>query len=62
MTKRVSFPRASLAVFFRIGADAWFERRDAERFEIFEQTVRVGDNEALSLLVISDDEMLEDLP
>ena len=46
----------------RIGADAWFERRDAERFEIFEQTVQIGGNEVLSLLVINDDEMLEDLP
>lgn len=46
----------------RIGADAWFDRRDAERFEIFEQTVQIGDNEVLSLLVFNDDEMLEDLP
>lgn len=46
----------------RIGADAWFERREAERFEIVEQTVQVSDSEVLSLLIFSDDEMLEDLP
>ena len=46
----------------RIGADAWFECRDAEKFEIYEQTVQVGNNEILSLLVIIDGEMLEDLP
>ncbi len=46
----------------RIGADAWFERREAEKFEIFEQTVQISDSEVLSLLTFSDEEMLEDLP
>jgi hypothetical protein len=44
----------------RIGADAWFDRRDAERFEVHEQTMRTGPEEALTLVVISDPKMLED--
>lgn len=45
----------------RLGADAWFERREAEKFEILEQSVQVGDQEILSLVVLQDDEMLEDV-
>jgi hypothetical protein len=44
----------------KIGADAWFDRRDAERFELFEQTIRMGPQETLTLLLISDAKMLED--
>jgi len=44
----------------KIGADAWFERREAERYEVTEQTVHVADNEILTLVLISDDDMLED--
>jgi hypothetical protein len=44
----------------RIGADAWFDRRDAERFEVHEQTMRTGPEETLTLVVISDPKMLED--
>ncbi|WP_413208438.1 ImmA/IrrE family metallo-endopeptidase [Rhodospirillum sp. A1_3_36] len=43
----------------KIGADAWFDRIEADRFEIQEQTVRVGPEETLTLLVFLDDEMLE---
>lgn len=48
-----TFPR-------KVGADAWFDRRDADRYEIYEQSIRTGDNEILSLLTITDDKMLED--
>jgi hypothetical protein len=44
----------------KIGADAWFDRRDADQFEIQEQTVRVGDDEILTLLLITTDRMLGD--
>jgi hypothetical protein len=44
----------------KIGADAWFDRRDAGQFEIHEQTVRVADDEILTLLLITEDRMLED--
>ena len=44
----------------KIGADAWFDRWDAERFEIHEQTMRLGDGEILSLILVSDQRMLED--
>lgn len=44
----------------KIGADAWFDRRDAERFEVFEQTIKTGPRETLTLVLISDLEMLGD--
>jgi hypothetical protein len=44
----------------KIGADAWFDRRDAERFEVQEQTIRTGPDEILSLVLMTDDEMLCD--
>lgn len=43
-----------------IGADAWFDRRDADRFELYEQTFKVADDEILTLLIFKDEEMLED--
>lgn len=44
----------------KIGADAWFDRRDADEFEIYEQTVRIGNDEILTLLLITEDRMLEE--
>lgn len=44
----------------KIGADAWFDRREAERFEVHEQTYRTGQNEILTLILVSDPAMLED--
>ena len=44
----------------KIGADAWFDRRDAERFEVHEQTIRTSPSETLTLILISDSKMLED--
>ena len=44
----------------KIGAEAWFDRRGADRFELHEQTIRTGPDETLTLLLISDSRMLED--
>lgn len=44
----------------KIGADAWFDRRDAERFEVHEQTMRTASDEILTLINISDSAMLDD--
>jgi hypothetical protein len=43
----------------KIGADAWFDRRDAANFEVQEQTMRVG-NEILTIVLINDSRMLDD--
>lgn len=44
----------------KIGADAWFDRREAAEYEIREQTIRIGNGEILSLLLIDDERMLDD--
>jgi Zn-dependent peptidase ImmA (M78 family) len=44
----------------KIDADAWFDRPEAARFQLQEQTMRVGENEILTLLVITDEAMLEE--
>ncbi len=44
----------------KIDADAWFDRRDAGRFELLEQTITVGPDETLTLLVFTDEEMLDE--
>jgi hypothetical protein len=44
----------------KIGADAWFDHWQAERFEVHEQTCRTGPDEVLTLVLISDADMLED--
>ena len=41
-------------------AGAWFERRDADSYEVYEQSVRISPTDVLSLLVLSDEEMLEE--
>lgn len=43
-----------------IGADAWFDRREAEQREVFEQTVRAGNGEVLTLLTFKNHGMLAD--
>ncbi|WP_065376787.1 ImmA/IrrE family metallo-endopeptidase [Ensifer adhaerens] len=45
----------------RIGADAWFDQFDADRYEIMEQTIRTFDGEILTLLIFKDEKMLQDL-
>lgn len=44
----------------KIGADAWFDRRFADRYEMLEQTIRSGPNEVMTLLTIIDDSMLDE--
>ena len=41
-----------------IGADAWFDRWEAERYEVYEQTVRMSTGDALTLVVIKSAERL----
>ncbi len=43
-----------------IGADAWFDRNEAQRYELREHSVRTADDEILTLLILTDDAMLED--
>ena len=42
-----------------IGADAWFDRWNADRLQIYEHTVRIGDDTILTTLSWKDDEILE---
>jgi Zn-dependent peptidase ImmA (M78 family) len=44
----------------KIGADAWFDRREAERYEIFEHSYALPNKEVATLLLIEDGEMLEE--
>ena len=44
----------------KIPAEAWFDRPEAERYEVTEQTFRTGDGEILTLILIADGDMLED--
>ena len=44
----------------KIGADAWFDRRDADKYMVHEQTIRSASDEILTLVLISDPEMLEE--
>ena len=48
-----TFPR-------KVGADAWFDRRDASDYEVREQTIRTSDKEILSIILIEDQEMLRE--
>lgn len=43
----------------RVKASAWFGTRDAERFELREETVRTAAGETLTLLSLDDRRMLE---
>lgn len=47
--------------FALIGADAWFDRWDAGKFELYEQSIRISADEILTLLVFKDDLMLKDV-
>jgi hypothetical protein len=44
----------------KIGADAWFDRRDAERYEVYEQTMRTSGGDTLTLVTVRDPKMLDD--
>lgn len=43
LTARTAFPR-------KIGADAWFDRQGADRYEITEQSFRVPDEGVVTIL------------
>jgi hypothetical protein len=43
-----------------IGGDAWFDRREAEQYEIYEQTVRGGGGDVLTILTFKTSRMLDD--
>lgn len=44
----------------RVGADAWFDRQEAARFEILEQSAPIDNGKILSILTFTDEKMLED--
>ena len=44
----------------KMDASAWFDRDEAYRFEIWEQTLRVGPQQTLTLLVFDNEEMIEE--
>ena len=44
----------------RIGAEAWFDRWEAQKHDVSEQTVRTGDDEVLTLVLITDLRMLDE--
>ena len=44
----------------KIGAEAWFDKYDAERFEVMEQCFKTAPDETLTLITITNDRMLED--
>ena len=43
-----------------IGADAWFDRREAQRYEIYEQSKKVGNDEVLAVITIKDERMMDE--
>jgi len=43
-----------------IGADAWFDRREAEEYEVYEQTVRAAGGDVLTLITFKHASMLAD--
>ncbi len=44
----------------KINADAWFDCREAGRFEIVEDSIRISSSQVLTLLWMENDEMLEE--
>jgi hypothetical protein len=48
-----AFPR-------RIGASAWFDRWEASRYEVLEQSLGTAEDEVLTLVLICDEKMLEE--
>ena len=43
----------------RIGGDAFFDRREAERYEVFEQSFRTGPGEILTIVTLPANDMLD---
>ena len=44
----------------KVGADAWVDRWNADRFEVVEQTYSVGNDETLTMVWWQDEDQLED--
>lgn len=44
----------------KVKANAWFGSRDAERYELVEDTIRLSDKKTLTILWIDDSEMLQE--
>lgn len=44
----------------RIGAEAWFDRHEAEKYEVLEESVRISSTEVLTIITFTDTEMLEE--
>jgi len=44
----------------RLDADAWFDRRGAERYQMLEHTFPLPNDEILTLLTFTDAEMMEE--
>jgi Zn-dependent peptidase ImmA (M78 family) len=44
----------------KINADAWFDSREAERYEIIEDAIKISCGQILTLLWIEDDDMLKE--
>jgi hypothetical protein len=44
----------------KIGADAWFDRAEAQRYEMFEHTFPLPNDQILTLLTFTDEGMIEE--
>jgi hypothetical protein len=44
----------------RVGAQAWFDRRDAERFDVWEQSFNTVEGEVLTILTFKDQTIFND--
>lgn len=44
----------------QVAAEAWFDRYEAQRYEVLEQSIRVGTAEILTILMFTDEDMLEE--
>lgn len=44
----------------KLGADAFFDRHGSDRYEMLEETILVGHQEAVTILTLTDERMLED--
>ena len=43
----------------KIGAEAWFDRRGAEEYEVLEQSYRLPGSEILTIVMLTDPDMIE---
>jgi hypothetical protein len=44
----------------KIGADAWFERAEAQNYQIFEHTFPLPNDKVLTLLIFTDEDMMNE--